>query len=64
MLGSNGGSDRQANCPLCGKNEWAETPTPLVLAHEGAPAGFGLRVKPFICQGCGFVALMTVRQGH
>jgi hypothetical protein len=63
MPGINGGNERQANCPMCGKDEWAESPAPLVLPQEGvSDPGFGLRVEPFICKGCGFVALMTVRQ--
>ena len=44
-----GGVLMRARCPICRKNTWtAQT--------SGAAAG--LNVQPFVCDTCGFVALM------
>jgi hypothetical protein len=44
-----GGILLRARCPICRKNAW----TPQA---DGAVAG--LNVRPFVCDTCGFVALM------
>ena len=44
-----GGILLRARCPICRKNTWT--------AQAGGAAA-GLRVQPFVCDTCGFVALM------
>lgn len=39
----------RARCPICRKNTWS-------AQADGAVAG--LDVQPFVCNTCGFVALM------
>jgi len=59
--GGPGGKHMRARCPICRKNEWAATPTQVVMPQaQSGDGGDGLAVQPFVCQTCGFVALMTV----
>jgi len=58
--GGPGGKLMRARCPICRKNEWAAAPNPVLMPQMGTDeGGSGLAVQPFVCQTCGFVALMS-----
>ena len=65
MEGTNGDEWTNATCPLCGESDWANTPAPVLLPQASDPTGgFGLAVQAHVCNGCGFVALVSLKKAH
>jgi hypothetical protein len=59
-MATNGAQIPNAKCPLCGEEEWTAQ-EPVCLPQMGiTELGFGLNVRPIVCDVCSNVVLMTL----
>jgi predicted Zn-ribbon and HTH transcriptional regulator len=56
--GGPGDALAKGGCPICKGEDWTSSPLVFMRRTGLLDTGFGLTVKPFVCNNCGYVALM------